>query len=73
MKTCEEEPCGFLVGEGIEKKKWGFDAIIGRVEVFELEFGEIEETVLELFFAFGFWEGHILMKPNLLHFFIVKS
>lgn len=57
MKTCGEEPCGFWVGEGIEGKKRVFDEIIERVEVFELEFGEIEETVLRLFFAFGFWEG----------------
>lgn len=46
---------GFWLVKELRRKKWGFDAIIGRVEVFELEFGEIEETVLELFFAFGFW------------------
>jgi hypothetical protein len=40
-----------------------------RVVVFELDFGEIEETVLELelelelelFFAFRLWEGHTLL------------
>jgi hypothetical protein len=55
MRFCEEEPCGFVwCVKNVRETIRGFNLKLRfsfkRVAVFDLDFGEIEETVFKLLF-----------------------